>query len=208
MSQRRVLLILSILAVAVAFAAVLVAQPASPSDGPSTAADVEGVTYAIVSPSTVQYTVTEKLAASVAESEAQGQTGAVSGEIHLDGRPSTISFDASTFVSDQDRRDNVVRQMFGGDPDVTFAVDSLSGVPESYTSGATITLDVTGTATILGVSRPLTFSVQGKFVGGELQLLGNTSFTWGDFSIEPPNNPFVTVQDEVRIEVLIFARPT
>ncbi len=180
----------------------------SSGDGVVTADDVAGVTYVVVpGDSTVQYTVTEKLASLPAESEAQGTTSTVSGEVHLDGQQSTFTFDASTFTSDQDRRDNYIRDtIFTPDPMVTFVVDDLTGLPESYTTGETVPVTVTGTATIRGVSQPLTFEVQGKFDGDELQLLGNTSFTWADFNIEPPNTPLVTVTDEVRIEVLIIAR--
>ena len=116
-----------------------IATPAgtpSASGSTLTSADVQAVTYTVVpDESTVQYTVIEKLAASPAESNAQGKTGTVSGAVHLDGQPSTISFDASTFVSDQDRRDNAVRQIFSSDPTVTFVVNSLSGLPASYTVG-------------------------------------------------------------------------
>lgn len=185
------------------------ATPSS-SGSPATAADLEGVTYVVVpDESTVQYTVREKLASFATESDAQGATSNVTGEVHLDGQQSTFTFDASTFTSDQDRRDNYIRdRIFNTDPTVTFVVDDLSGLPESYPSGETVTLDVTGTATIRGVSQPLTFSVEGRFDGDELQLLGNTSFTWADFNIEPPNTPLVTVTDTVNIEVLIIARPS
>jgi polyisoprenoid-binding protein YceI len=179
------------------------------SGAPASAADVQGVTYTVApDESTVQYTVTEKLAISPSESEAQGQTGTVSGDIHLDGQPSTISFDASTFVSDQDRRDNAVREIFASDPTVTFVVDHLSGLPSSYSEGTEVKQSVTGTATVRGVSKQLTFDVTGKFAGSELQLLGTTDFTWADFNIDPPNRAgFVTVHDDVHIEVLIIARP-
>jgi polyisoprenoid-binding protein YceI len=183
--------------------------PTSPGGGTLTADDVEGVAYAVVpGESTVQYTVTEQLQGLPGESDAQGSAGLTSGTVYLDGQPSTFEFDASTFTSDQDRRDNYIRQnIFGTDPLVTFVVDDLTGLPESYTSGLELTMQVTGTATIVGVSQPLTFDVTGRFDGTELQLLGTTQFTWADFGITPPNTPVVTVRDEVNIEVLIIARP-
>jgi polyisoprenoid-binding protein YceI len=156
----------------------------------------------------VQYTVTEQLQNLPTESDAQGSTSLTSGTVYLDGQPSTFTFDASTFTSDQDRRDNYIRQnIFGTDPIVTFEVNELSGLPESYTSGD-VTMTVTGMATIVGVTQPLTFEVTGRFDGDELQLLGSTDFTWADFNITPPNTQFVTVQDDVHIEVLVIARPS
>jgi len=179
----------------------------STSGGTLTAADIEGVAYTVFpEESTVQYTVTEQVQG--LDGDAQGSASLTSGTVFLDGQQSTFTFDASTFASDQDRRDNYIRQnIFGSDPIVTFVVDDLTGLPESYTSGEDVTVQVTGTATIVGVSQPLTFEVTGRFDGDDLQLLGNTQFTWDDFGITPPNTAIVTVQDEVRIEVLIIARP-
>jgi polyisoprenoid-binding protein YceI len=177
--------------------------------GPITADDVEGIAYEVVAEeSTVQYTVTESLQGIPGQNDAQGSTSLTGGTVYLDGQESTFTFDASTFTSDQDRRDNYIRQnIFSADPIVTFVVDELTGLPNSYTSGVEVTMQVTGTATIVGVSQPLTFDVTGRFDGEELQLLGNTEFTWDYFSITPPNTAIVTVEDDVRIEVLVIARP-
>lgn len=186
--------------------------PSTPSSSGSavTAADVQGVTYVVVpDESQLTYTVVEKLAILPNESEAVGSTGSLSGEVHLDGQPSTISVDMSTLTSNQDRRDGYVRdRIFNTDPTVTFVVDDLSGLPTSYQPGDTVSLTVTGTATVRGVSKPITFTVDGKFDGDELQLLGTTDFAWADFNIDPPNiQNIVQVHDDVHIEVLIIARP-
>jgi polyisoprenoid-binding protein YceI len=181
----------------------------TPSTGGTiTADDVEGVAYEVVpDESTVQYTVTEQLQGFPSSSDAQGQTSLTSGTVYLDGQESTFTFDASTFTSDQDRRDNYIRSnIFAPDPIVTFVVDDLTGLPATYTAGEEVTMQVSGTATVVGVSQPLTFDVTGRFDGEELQLLGDTQFMWADFNITPPNTAIVTVQDEVRIEVLVIAR--
>jgi polyisoprenoid-binding protein YceI len=187
--------------------------PSTPSSSGSTVttADVQGVTYIVVpDESKLTYTVVEKLAVLPNESEAVGSTGSLSGEVHLDGQPSTVSVDMSTLTSNQDRRDGYVRdRIFNADPTVTFVVDNLSGLPTSYQPGDTVSLTVVGTATVRGVSKPITFAVDGKFDGDELQLLGTTDFTWADFNIDPPNiQNIVQVHENVHIEVLIIARPS
>jgi len=187
------------------------AAPETPAASVVTASDVQGVTYTVVAgESKLTYTVREKLSVLPSSSDAVGSTGTLSGEVHLDGAASQITADMSTLTSNQDRRDDYVRsRIFNTDPTVTFVVDDLSGLPDSYQPGDTVILEVTGTATIRGVSKPLTFNVQGKFDEDELQLLGTTDFTWADFSIDPPNIPnIVQVEDNVHIEVLIIARPS
>jgi polyisoprenoid-binding protein YceI len=179
--------------------------PAATSSGALTVDDVAGKTYTVSSAeSKLTYTVTEKLANLPAESNAVGSTSAITGEIQLDGS-STISVDLSTLASDQDRRDNYIRQnLFNTEPVATFTVENLT-LPDSYTVGDTFTGTVSGTATIRGVTGPMTFEVEANFDGTALQVVGRTDFVWADFDIPPPNTPIVTVQDNVHIEILVVA---
>jgi polyisoprenoid-binding protein YceI len=141
-------------------------------------------------------------------SDAVGSTTEVQGEITLDGA-SNISVDLSTLTSEQDRRDDYIRDnLFQTEPNATFVVDNLTGLPDSYTEGDTEIQTVTGTATIRGVTGPLTFEVEARLRGSELHIVGRTDFTWADFQIPPPNTPLVTVEDNVHIEVLLIARAT
>ena len=171
--------------------------------------DVAGVTYVVVpGESTLTYTVREKSALLPASNDAVGRTTDLSGTVRLDGEPSELSADMSTLQSDQSLRDSYVQtNIFQIDPIVTFVVDDLSGLPDSYTPGETITQTVTGTATVRGVERPLAFEVEARIDGGTLQIVGRTDFTWADFEITPPNTQFITVEDNVHIEVLLIARP-
>lgn len=180
--------------------------PAATSSGTLTPADVAGKTFTVSSAgSKLTYTVREKLANLPSESDAVGSTRSITGAIHLDGS-STISVDLSTLASDQSRRDNYIRQnLFSTDPVATFTVDNLT-LPDSYTIGDTVTQTVAGTATIRGVSGPMTFQVEANFDGTTLQVHGTTDFTWADFNIPPPNNQIVTVRDNVHIEILVVAR--
>jgi polyisoprenoid-binding protein YceI len=171
--------------------------------------DVEGVAYVVVpDESQLTYTVREKSALLPTTNDAVGRTGALSGTVYLDGTPSEVTVDMSTLVSDQERRDGFVREnIFNTDPIVTFVVDDLGALPESYTPGTTITQALTGLATVRGVERALTFEVEARLDGETLNVVGRTDFTWADFQIDPPNTPVITVEDNVHIEVLIVARP-
>ncbi len=184
------------------------ADPVAPS-GVVEQADVAGVTFSVVpEESEATYTVREKLASLPASSDAVGRTRALSGSIVLDGT-SELEVDLSTLASDQERRDNYIREnIFQTDPIATFVVDGLADLPDEYQDGEIVTRDVTGTMTIRGVARPLTFAVEARMEAGTLQLLGRTDFTWADFEIPPPNvGPIVQVEDNVHLEVLLIARP-
>jgi polyisoprenoid-binding protein YceI len=171
--------------------------------------DVAGKVYTVVADeSELTYTVREKLANLPASSDAVGRTSSLSGTLRLDGM-TEVTADLSTLSSDQDRRDNYIRQnLFSTDPNVIFVVDALPALPDEYTEGETYTGTITGTATIRGVQGPITMEVEARLIGDELQVVGRTDFTWDDFDIPPPNTPVVTVEDNVHIEVLIIARTT
>ncbi|MEX1253200.1 MAG: YceI family protein [Dehalococcoidia bacterium] len=169
-----------------------------------TAEDVAGITYVIAEGSELTYTVREKLASLPASSDAVGRTNTLSGEVTLDGA-TAINADLSTLESDQDRRDNRVRTIFASDPIAQFVVDNLE-LPDEYVPGTAYTGTVTGTATVRGVERPLTFEIEARLQGDELQVVARTDFTWDDFQLEPPNFPgIVQVEDNVHIEVLLIA---
>ena len=183
-------------------------EPAPAANGSLTPDDVAGVVYTVVpDESQLTYTVREKLALLPASSDAVGRTGGLTGTVRLDGA-SEIQADMSTLTSDQERRDGYVRdRVFNTDPIVTFVLDSIAGLPEEYVTGTSFTSTVSGTATVRGVERPLTFEVEALLAGDELQVLGTTDFTWEDFQIPPPDIAgIVDVENDVHIEVLIIAQ--
>jgi polyisoprenoid-binding protein YceI len=125
--------------------------------------------------------------------------------VTLDGA-SEISVDLTTLASNQDRRDNRVREMFASDPLAVVTFDDLT-LPDEYVPGTAYTGTATGTATIAGVEQPLTFEIEARLQGDELHVVGRTDFTWDDFQLTPPAFPgFVQVEDDVHIEVLVIAR--
>ena len=181
--------------------------PTSASAAVVRAQDVAGVTFTVVpGESELTYTVSEKLANLPTSSDAVGRTTSLSGEVRLDG-VSQISADLSTLESDQSRRDNRVRDLFQSAPVAEFTVSDLGELPAQYVPGETVTSTVTGSATIRGVERPLTFAIEARLDGDTLSVLGTTDFTWADFEIDPPNiGGFVQVEDNVHIEVLVVAK--
>jgi polyisoprenoid-binding protein YceI len=175
-------------------------------------ADVAGMAYTVsASESTVTYTVREKLAQLPLPNDAVGKTSQVSGTLHLDGRPSTVTVDVSTFASDQRMRDNFIRTNprgpnFAANPQAQLVISELD-LPAEYTEGETVTRTVSGMMTIRGVTRPQTFAIEARLAGGVLTAHATTDFTWADYQIPAPNiGGFVQVEDNVHIEVLLVAQ--
>lgn len=184
------------------------AEPTAAAGETLTPDDVAGLVYTVVpGESEFTYTVREKLVALPASSDAVGRTRGLSGEVRLDGA-SEIQADMSTLASDNGYRDaDVSNRIFNTDPIVTFVLDSIGGLPEEYVPGTDFTGTVTGTATVRGVERPLTFAIEARLVGDELQVHGAADFTWDDFQIPPPDLAnVVKVENDVHIEVLLIAR--
>lgn len=171
---------------------------------------VENVVFVVVEGSEATFTVNEKLAWLDLPNDAVMRTGALSGEVYLDGQPSVIDIDLHSLSSDSDRRDGYVRQrMFPDDPVATFTVTDLGQLPEPFTVGEVVAREVAGQLAIRGVTKPVTFDVEARLDPGKLFILGRTTFTWAELEIPPPNIPGrIQVKDEVRVEVLLSATPT
>ena len=171
--------------------------------------ELADITFLVGDGSEATFTVREQISRLPLPSDAVVRTSAISGQIHLDGRPSVIHIDLHQLSSDQRLRDRYIRQrMFPNDPTASFAVVDFGQLPEGFTEGETVTGPVTGLLTLRGITVPLSFEVEARDDGDVLLVLGRTSFTWSDFGMRPPNIAGrIQVQDEVKVEILLAARP-
>lgn len=171
--------------------------------------DVEGVTFLVTDESEVTFTVGEQLTRLPLPNDAVLRTNALTGEVFLDGRPSSISIDIHQLSSDQRFRDNWIRtRMFPQDRIATFILNDATPLPDGFTDGDAVTFTVSGLLEIRGLSIPLVFEMEARDDGDVLFILGKTTFEWSDIGMEAPNNRVtISVDDEVRVEVLIRARP-
>ena len=188
------------------------AAPAAASTGQLSPKDLAGLAFVVVpGKSQATYTVREKLSKLPAPDDAVGKTTTLSGTIYLDGRPSQVTVDLRTLESDQALRDSYIRDRgafkTSQHPYAVFTIPNLGGLPATYQQGQTVTRDVAGTMTINDVEKPMTFAVDARLQGAELDIHGMANFTWDDFQIPPPNlGGFVTVESTVHVEVLLVAQ--
>jgi polyisoprenoid-binding protein YceI len=186
--------------------------PAASADGEVIrAGDVAGDDFTVdPAQSTATYTVRQKLASLPLPNDVIGRTNAISGTLHLDGRPSTITVDLRSLDSGEAQRDMFLRERLGLPfnrfPLAEFTVSSLPELPSDYRAGEILNSSVTGTMKLRDVERPLTFGVEARLQGGVLQVLGRADFNMSDFQIVPPDVAgFVKAEDGVHVEVLIVA---
>ena len=148
---------------------------------------------------------------------AVGITSQVNGEILVDRdnpQNSSIGFvnvDISQFTSDNQRRDNAIRERFlesAQFPIAEFTPQEIQGLPASYEEGQQITFQVTGDLTIRDVTKPATFEVsmsgQGDTVTGEAA----TTILMSDFGFGPISIAgILNTEDELNIKIVFVARP-
>jgi hypothetical protein len=162
-----------------------------------TPADVQAVRFVVGEGSQSQFTVREQLSSLPLPNDATVRNTALTGNVHLDGRPTIVEIDLTRFSSDQARRDNFIRQMWSRQPVARVTIDDIGALPANYTAGEVV---------LLGSEAPITFDVEARLDGDTLSVLGTTKFRWADFNMRPPNTPTVSVEDEVTAQILLVAK--
>lgn len=147
---------------------------------------------------------------------AVGVTNAVKGEILVDranprnSRIGTITVDISTFRTDNPRRDNAIREQWlesARFPIAEFRPTTIQGIPNTYTEGREVTLQVTGDLKIRDVTRQVTFSVTVKLEGDRLTGTAKGMIRMTDFGFDPPSIlGILRAENEVEIEFRFVAR--
>jgi len=148
---------------------------------------------------------------------AVGITTEVNGEILVDrDNPQNssigiVSVDINQFTSDNQRRDNAIRERFlqsAQFPIVEFTPNDIQGLPENYEEGQQITFQVTGDVTIRDVTQPATFDVMLVGNGDTISGEATTTILMSDYGFGPISIAgILNTEDEVKIKVVFVARP-
>jgi polyisoprenoid-binding protein YceI len=192
--------------------------PAIPTEIVSTPSGGDVLTYTIIPErSEAAYFADEKLASLPLPSTAKGTTNDIEGAFHLsaDGlgldsaKPSKFSVNLTTLKSDRDMRDRRVQQTLETDkfPTATFTATKVTGYDATLAAGAEQNLQLTGTLSVHGVDKEVTWDVKAKKEGNVITGLATVTFAFEDFGMSPPNiGGFVSVQDHVTLQVQIVAQ--
>ena len=180
-----------------------------PTATPSKSADSAAGPYVVGEGSEITFTVGEVLARFPNPIEAVLRTTELSGQINIDGQPSTIEVDLHSLSSDQQYRDRYVRtRMFPSHPAASFTVDTVTGLPAEFYSGDTIQRPVSGTLNLNGADFPITFDLEVRNDGAVLNVLGRTIVTWEQLNIPVPTaRSVVSIEDQIHVQILLIAGP-
>lgn len=148
--------------------------------------------------------------------DAIGVTNAVEGAITftLDASGLTLGdnqfvVDLSTLTSDDQRRDNRIRERWlesSRFPLATFGATRVSGFPASYQEGQTIQFELVGDLTIREITRQVTFQVEATLNGGTLSGVMTGVLLMTDFGFDPPELlGILKAENEVLITVTFTA---
>ena len=184
--------------------------PAAPSSGERSTGDVDGVVFAVSEGSKATFSVGEVLAGvNIPNYEAVMHTTGLSGEVRLDGGASLVTLDLHSMTSDEPYRDRYVqRQMFPDQPSASVSFGDLTPLPDGFTNGDPVSTEVNGTLSINGMDVPLAFVIEARDDGDEVFVVGRSTFTWDQIGEPVPTaRSVVSVEDEVRVEVLLALRP-
>ena len=147
---------------------------------------------------------------------ALGVTSVVRGELLIDranprnSRVGTITVDINQFRSDSVRRDNAIRDRWlesARFPNAEFTPTAIQGLPEAYTDGGEVSLQVTGNLRVRDVTRPTTFATTIKLDGSALTGTATAAIRMTDFGFDPPSIfGLLRAENEVRLELRLTSR--
>ncbi len=147
---------------------------------------------------------------------AVGTTHAVQGEILIDranprrSRVGTITVDINQLKSDRTGRDRRIRTQWLESerfPLAVFTPTQIQGMPDAYTPGREIAVQITGDLKIREVTRPATFAAKLRFDGTTLAGIATTTIHMTDFGFDPPSIlGILRAENEARLEFQFLAR--
>ena len=178
---------------------------------PQPDAGMGGVVLEISSGSEARYRVREQLAFLDFPNDAVGVTQDVEGKLVLgpDGavsaEDSLIKVDLSTLQSDEDRRDNYVRNRTlatGQYPHTEFVPTTISGLEWPLPSTGEASFSITGDMTVRDVTKEVTWETTAQFSDGRITGTATTDFTFDDFDLSVPSVAVVlSVENNIRLEI-------
>lgn len=147
-----------------------------------------------------------------------GITSQVTGEITVDfndpasAQVGTIQIDASTLVTDNDRRNRALNNRIldtNQYPFIQFAPTAITGLPGSITIGEAVAFQITGDLTIKDTTHSVVFDMTVTPASEtRLEGAGTTTVAYADYGIGIPSVPNVaSVDEEVILEIEFVATP-
>jgi polyisoprenoid-binding protein YceI len=160
------------------------------------------------------YRVQEELA-SIGAKTAVGRTPDVEGTFTIEGNEipkAEFTVDMTTLKSDEDRRDNAIRNQAietSRFPTATFTLTEPIPLDEVPAEGTRISVDATGDLTLHGVTKQVTIPLEAERTGNVIAVTGQIDIPFADFDISQPTSfAVLSVEDHGILEVQLFLTKT
>ena len=182
------------------------AEPA-PTEAPAMAGE-RIQSFVIGEGSEIKFVVEEELGRSTIRFDAVISSTGLTGTANLDGTPSVVALDLHSLSSDQQYRDQYIRnRLFPDTPEAVVTVEEIPDLPQSFLDGEEATGQLNGSLQIGETVTPLVFDVTARKDENTINILGTTKFTWEQLGLRKPTaRSVVYLADEVRVQVLLVAR--
>jgi polyisoprenoid-binding protein YceI len=162
----------------------------------------------------VGYRVREQLAFLSSPNDAVGRSTAVTGTMEIAGdrvESVRISADLTKLASDEQRRDNAIRERgleSARFPTATFELVEPIQLDGPPVAGQEVGGKGRGRLSVHGVTREVDLHLKGRWTGPAIQVAGSLPVRMSDFGIEPPRfGPVVSIEDRLAVEFrLTFER--
>ncbi len=162
----------------------------------------------------VGYRVKEQLAFLSSPNEAVGRSTAVSGTMTVAGdtvQAVRIQADLTRLTSDEDRRDNAIRQRGLESqrfPTATLELAKPIKLDSAPVRGQEVRGQGKGRLTVHGVTREVDLDLKGRWDGSTIQVAGQLPVKMSDYQIQPPRlGPVVSIEDSLTVDFnLVFER--
>ena len=161
----------------------------------------------------VGYRIKELFGDALLKRDAVGRAGAVNGRLTIAGDRVTaaaVGVAMDDLGSDRDARDAYVRDTTletSKFPTARFTLTKPIALPPEVTKGKVLRgLRATGRMLLHGVTRPITFVLEGRWNGRTIDVVGSAPIVLRDYGIEPPDTVVASVDDNGTVELdLTFA---
>ena len=155
----------------------------------------------------VGYRIKELFGDTAIKRDAVGRTHAVTGTLVIaSGRVSTAVVDADISKLDSGRaaRDSYTREsaLEGTKyPHARFTLAAPITLPAGLAKGQKVHTQASGTLLLHGVTRPVTITIDARWNGPTIEMIGNAPIVLRDFAIDTPNTPIAKVDDHGSLEL-------
>ncbi|MGH7471456.1 MAG: YceI family protein [Longimicrobiales bacterium] len=158
-----------------------------------------------------RYRVREQLAGINLPSDAIGKTSKVEGQIVVDPKGAIVrdlskfTVDATSLVSDSDRRDGYIQRNTLATAQYTsfvFVPTEFRNLRFPLPASGNVTFQMVGELTVRDQTKPITWDVTAKVEQGGLTGQATTKFTFADFALTKPRvRSVLSVEDDIKLEL-------